>query len=73
MLSREDLLLGAFTKDRLKDSDQRLLKLIIEVIFSVDRQVVLQGVERVLSLFVSFRVFSSIDHHVCYTVANIRC
>ena len=41
VLSREYLLLGALTKDRLEDSDQRLLELIIEVIFSVDWQVVL--------------------------------
>lgn len=55
---------GAFTHDRLEDTHERLRQLILEVVLGVDRDVVLEDVERVFRLFVRASVLCSLDDDV---------
>lgn len=56
--------LGLVTQDRLKDTHKRLRELVLEVVLRVDRNVVLEHVERVLGLLVCTGVLGPLDDDV---------
>lgn len=55
---------GAFTHDRLEDTHERLGELVLEVVLGVDRDVVLENVERIFGLFIRASILRSLDDDV---------
>lgn len=69
MLSHEEHMLRVL-EDRLKDSDEWLLDLVFEVVVIIDRQIVLQDIQRVLAFLVPAGIPRSFDHYIGHSVTK---
>mmetsp|Transcript_131002 Transcript_131002/g.379015 ORF Transcript_131002/g.379015 Transcript_131002/m.379015 type:complete len:302 (+) Transcript_131002:89-994(+) len=62
----------ACAEDRLEDAEQRLLELVVDVVLRIDRQLVLHGPDRVLSLLVRRSPGGTEDEDVRHPLADLR-
>lgn len=59
-------------QNRLKKPDQGLLQMMIQVILIVDRQIMLQRVDWILSFLIAISVLSGTNHDHCDSVTLLR-
>lgn len=62
-----------FSQNRLEDSHQRIGQLVFQIILRVDRNVVFQHVDRILSFCVSSDSFGRSGDYIRYAVAKLWC
>lgn len=61
------------SKDGLEDPHQRIRQLVLQIILRIDRDIVLQHVDRVFRLLVRCGTFHAFDDDVGDTVAQVGC
>ena len=62
--------IGPLAENRLKNTQQRLGQLVVEIVARVDRNIVLQRIQWILGLFIRGTALRSLDNHIRHTVAQ---
>mmetsp|Transcript_23775 Transcript_23775/g.44147 ORF Transcript_23775/g.44147 Transcript_23775/m.44147 type:complete len:235 (-) Transcript_23775:246-950(-) len=57
--------------DGLEDAGERIRELIGEVVFGVNREVILQHIHGVFTLFIRWRIFSCLNYNISHAIAHI--
>jgi hypothetical protein len=72
MLSLEKFTLRIF-QNRFKQTQQRQLDLVVQIELVIDRNVILEHIERIFTFFVAFGPLSAFYHNVGHAVTHSRC